>query len=388
MPQAAERVHQLGSETALDVFLKARALEARGRRVIHLEMGEPDFRTPEHIVEAGVRALRDGETRYCAPAGLPELREAIVAHLAGRAVRTSAEKILVAPGAKPLVFYGILATVSPGDEVLIPDPGFPIYASMVRFCGGVPVSVPPRLEEERALDLDALERLITPRTRLVIFNSPSNPTGAIVSLADLERVAALCEKHDLWVMADEIYRRIHYGSTAPASIAALPGMAERTILVDGFSKSYAMTGWRLGYGAFPSALAPHAVRLMINSNTCTAAFVQRAGIAALVGPQAPVEAMVAEFRKRRDAVIGRLRAIDGINCSAPAGAFYAFPDVRALPVGAAVLAQRFLEEEGVAVLDGAGFGAGGAGHLRFSFASSLESLEEALGGFARLVGRL
>ena len=391
MPRIAERVSQLGTETALDVLIKARALEARGRTVIHLEVGEPDFPTPGHIVEAGVRALRDGHTRYGPPAGQPELREAICAELfESRGVRAGPERIVVAPGAKPLVFYGILAAVSPGDEVLIPDPGFPIYASMVRFCGGVPVAVPPRLTPEddaRALDLDALERAITPRTRMVIFNAPSNPTGAVVPPDDLRRLAALCQRHDLWVMADEIYRRISYGPP-PGSIAALPGMDERTIVVDGFSKSYAMTGWRLGWGLFPPALAPHAVRLMINSNTCTASFVQRAGLAALTGPQDPVREMTAEFRRRRDAFIARLRRIPGVRCSSPAGAFYAFPDVRGLPVPAAALADRLLEEEGVAVLDGAGFGERGAGHLRFSFANSLANLEEAADRFGRLVARL
>src|SRR3984893_7976292 len=391
MPRIAERVSQLGTETALDVLIKARALEARGRTVIHLEVGEPDFPTPGHIVEAGVRALRDGHTRYGPPAGQPELREAICAELfESRGVRAGPERIVVAPGAKPLVFYGILAAVSPGDEVLIPDPGFPIYASMVRFCGGVPVPVPPRLSPEddaRALDLHALEGAITPRTRMVIFNAPSNPTGAVVPPDDLRRLAALCQRHDLWVMADEIYRRISYGPP-PGSIAALPGMDERTIVVDGFSKSYAMTGWRLGWGLFPPALAPHAVRLMINSNTCTASFVQRAGLAALTGPQDPVREMTAEFRRRRDAFIPRLRRIPGVRCSSPAGAFYAFPDVRGLPVPAAALADRLLEEEGVAVLDGAGFGERGAGHLRFSFANSLANLEEAAGRFGRLVARL
>ena len=391
MPRIAERVSQLGTETALDVLIKARALEARGRTVIHLEVGEPDFPTPGHIVEAGVRALRDGHTRYGPPAGLPELREAICTELfESRGVRAGPERIVVAPGAKPLVFYGILAAVSPGDEVLIPDPGFPIYASMVRFCGGIPVPVPPRLSPEddaRALDLDALERAITPRTRMVIFNAPSNPTGAVVPPDDLRRLAALCQRHDLWVMADEIYRRISYGPP-PGSIAALPGMDERTIVVDGFSKSYAMTGWRLGWGLFPPALAPHAVRLMINSNTCTASFVQRAGLAALTGPQDPVREMTAEFRRRRDAFIARLRRIPGVRCSSPAGAFYAFPDVRGLPVPAAALADRLLEEEGVAVLDGAGFGERGAGHLRFSFANSLANLEEAADRFGRLVARL
>ena len=377
----------LGTETALDVLVKARAVEARGRKVIHLEVGEPDFPTPGHIVEAGVRALRDGYTRYGAPGGSQTLREAICEHLDERGVRASPEHVVVTPGAKPNLFYGFLATISPGDEVLIPDPGFPIYASMVRFCGATPVSVPPRLDQGRALDLDALERLMTPRTRMIVFNSPSNPTGAIVPDADLRRLAALAERHDLWVIADEIYRRICYGEKAP-SIAALPGMLGRTILVDGFSKAYAMTGWRLGWALYPAALAPHAIRLVINSNTCTAAFVQEAGTAALRGPQDVVDAMVAEFRRRRDAIVARLARIPGVRCHAPAGAFYAFPDVRALPIPAAAFADRLLEEETVALLDGAGFGAGGSGYLRLSFAASLENLEDAADRFARLVARL
>jgi len=387
MPRAASRVGLLGTETALDVLVKARAVEAHGRQVIHLEVGEPDFPTPGHIVEAGVRALRDGHTRYGPPAGSPGLREAIAEHLAQRGVRANPEHVLVTPGAKPNLFYGFLATLSPGDEALVPDPGFPIYASMVRFCGATPVPVPPRLDQGRALDLDVLERAITPRTRMVVFNSPSNPTGAVVPEADLRRLAALADRHDLWVMADEIYRRIRYGADAP-SIAALPGMLERTILVDGFSKAYAMTGWRLGWGLFPPALAPHAVRLVINSNTCTASFVQEAGIAALRGPQDVVEAMVARFRTRRDAIVARLARIPGVRCHEPAGAFYAFPDVRALPLSAAALADRLLQEEAVALLDGAGFGPGGAGYLRLSFASSLENLEEAADRFSSLVARL
>jgi aspartate aminotransferase len=388
MPQIASRVFELGTESALDVLVKARALEARGRSVIHLEVGEPDFPTPPHIVEAGIRALRDGKTRYGAAPGSPALREAICDHLReSRAIQAGIDRILVAPGAKPILFYGLLACVSPGDEVLIPDPGFPIYASMVRFCGGVPVPVPPRLTERRALDLEALERAITPRTRMLVFNSPSNPTGATVSDEDLRTLSRLCQRHDLWVMSDEIYRRISYGAQPP-SIAALPGMEERTIIVDGFSKSYAMTGWRLGWGLFPAALSEHAVRLMINSNTCTASFVQEAGIAALRGPQEVVAAMTAEFRRRRDAIVGLLQAIPGVRCHLPDGAFYAFPDVRGVPIPAGELAERLLQEEGVALLDGRGFGEGGSGHLRLSFAASLENLSEAAARMGRLVARL
>src|SRR3954471_13742053 len=273
MPGIAGRVGTLGTETALDVLVKARAVEARGRKVIHLEVGEPDFPTPGHIVEAGVRALREGKTRYGAPAGLAALREAICEDLAARGIDATPDQVLVTPGAKPILFYGFLATLSAGDEALIPDPGFPIYESMVRFCGAIPIPIPPRLEEGRALDLDAVERSITPRTKMIVFNSPSNPTGAVVGEADLRRLAALAQRHDLWVIADEIYRKIRYVEEAP-SVATLPGMSERTILADGVSKAYAMTGWRLGWGVFPPALAQHAVRLMISSNTCTAAFVQ------------------------------------------------------------------------------------------------------------------
>ena len=387
MPALAPRLLQLASETALDVLVRARALEARGRNVLHLEVGEPDFPTPPHIVEAGIRAIRDGHTRYGPPAGLPALREAIAEHLLERGVRAGPEQILVTPGAKPHVFYGILATVAPGDEVILPDPGFPIYASMVRFCGGVPVPVGPDLPNGRALNPDEVEAAITPKTKLIIFNSPANPTGAGVPLEDLQRLAALAERHDLWVMADEIYRRITYGAPPP-SIASLPGMAERTIIVDGFSKSYAMTGWRLGWGYYPEALAEHAVRLMINSNTCTASFVQHAGLAALTGPQEHVAAMVAEFRRRRDALIPRLQEIPGIECHSPAGAFYAFPDVRKLPISSRALADRLLEEEGVALLDGAGFGERGRGYLRLSFAASVGVVQAAAEAIGRVVGRL
>jgi aspartate/methionine/tyrosine aminotransferase len=316
-----------------------------------------------------------------------DLREALAEHLRERGATATTDRVLVTPGAKPILFFALLAVVSPGDEVLIPDPGFPIYSSMVRFCHGVPVPVPPRLDDGRALDLDALERSIGPRTRVVVFNSPSNPTGATVPDDDLRRLAMLAQKHDLWVIADEIYRRISFGDP-PRSIAALPGMDERTIIVDGFSKAYAMTGWRLGFGLFPEALAQHAVRLMINSNTCTATFVQDAGLAALRGPQAVVEEMAGQFRARRDVIVPRLAAIPGVRCHLPMGAFYAFPDVRSLPIAARDLADRLLAEEGVALLDGAGFGAGGAGHLRLSYAASLESLEEAAGRLARLVARL
>ncbi|HWE24585.1 MAG TPA: pyridoxal phosphate-dependent aminotransferase [Myxococcales bacterium] len=378
MRNLATRMADLGTETAFDVLARARALEAQGRHVLHLEIGEPDFPTPQHIVEAGVRALRDGHTRYGPPPGLPALREAICERmLAERGVRATPDEVVVTPGAKPILFLALLATVGPGDEVLVPDPGFPIYESVVRFAGARVVPVPVREESAFSLDVDAAERLITPRTRMVIFNSPANPTGGATTARDLERIAALAERHDLWVLADEIYARISY-EEPHRSIAALPGMRERVILSDGFSKAYAMTGWRLGFGVLPTRLAEPITRLVINSNSCTAAFVQLAGLEALRGSQEPVDQMVAEYRRRRDLVVSALRAIPGVRCAVPRGAFYAFPDVRALPVPAGELATRLLEEHGVATLSGTAFGPGGDGHLRISYVSAPGVLSEAL----------
>ncbi|HEX7127044.1 MAG TPA: pyridoxal phosphate-dependent aminotransferase [Thermodesulfobacteriota bacterium] len=373
-PTFADRMQNLGTETAFEVLVRAKALEASGRHVIHLEIGEPDFQTPPNIVEAGIRALRDGLTRYGPSAGLPELREAICESLwTTRRVRATPDQVVVTPGAKPIIFFGILATVNPGDEVLLPDPGFPIYESVVRFVGGVPVPVPLLESNGFALDLAALERLATPRTRLLIFNSPANPTGGVIPPADIERIAAFAERRDLWVMADEIYSQILYEGTH-ASIAALPGLSARTILIDGFSKTYAMTGWRLGYGVMPAPLAAHVTRLVVNSNSCTAGFVQAAGVEALRGPQEASRAMVAEFRARRDLIVARLNEIPGIRCALPQGAFYAFPNVSGLPVDARAFADRLLERHGVAALAGTCFGAGGDGYLRLSYANSTENL--------------
>jgi aspartate/methionine/tyrosine aminotransferase len=378
MQNLATRMADLGTETAFDVLARARALEAQGRRVLHLEIGEPDFPTPPHIVEAGVRALRDGHTRYGPPPGLPALREAICERLLlERGVRGAPDEVVVTPGAKPILFLAILATVGAGDEVLVPDPGFPIYESVVRFAGARVVPVPVREESNFSLDVDAAEKLVTPRTRMLIFNSPANPTGGATTEKDLERIAALAQRHDLWVIADEIYARISY-EKPHRSIAALPGMRERVILSDGFSKAYAMTGWRLGYGVVPRRLAEPLTRLVINSNSCTAAFVQLAGVEALRGTQEPVEKMVAEFRRRRDLVVSALRAVPGVRCAMPRGAFYAFPDVRALPIPAGELATRLLDDHGVATLAGTAFGPGGDGHLRISYVSAPDVLTEAL----------
>jgi aspartate/methionine/tyrosine aminotransferase len=384
----ATRMQDLGTETAFEVLVKARALEATGRSVIHLEIGEPDFQTPPNVVEAGVRALRDGLTKYGPSAGLPELRQAICENLkATRGVEATPDEVVVTPGAKPIIFFGILATVDPGDEVLLPDPGFPIYESVVRFFGGKPVPVPLLESNGFALDLEALERLVTPRTRLLIFNSPANPTGGVIPPAAIGRLAEFAERHDLWVMADEIYSQILYEGTH-ASIAALPGLKRRTILIDGFSKTYAMTGWRLGYGVMPAPLAGHVSKLMVNSNSCTAAFVQAAGVEALRGPQDAPKAMVAEFRRRRDLVVARLNEIPGIRCSVPQGAFYAFPNVSGLPVDARTFADRLLQEHAVAVLAGTCFGAGGEGYLRLSYANSMANLTAAADRITEAVRRL
>ena len=388
MRDLASRMADLGTETAFDVLARARAIEAQGRRVLHLEIGEPDFPTPPHVVEAGVRALRDGHTKYGPPPGLPALRDAICERmLEERGVRSTPDEVVVTPGAKPILFLALLATVGPGDEVLVPDPGFPIYESVVRFAGARVVPVPVREESGFSFDVDAAERLVTPRTRMLIFNSPANPTGGATTPRDLERIAALAERHDLWVISDEIYARISY-EEPHHSIAALPGMRERVILSDGFSKAYAMTGWRLGFGVVPRRLAEPLTRLVINSNSCTAAFVQLAGVAALRGPQDAVDRMVAEFRRRRDLVVSALGKIPGVRCATPRGAFYAFPNVRALPVSANELASRLLEEHGVATLSGTAFGPVGDGHLRISYVSAPDVLQEALERIAAAVPRL
>ncbi len=374
----AARMKDLGTETAFEVLAKAKALERQGRTVIHLEIGEPDFATPPHIVEAAIKALRDGHTHYTPSPGIPELRQAIAEHLtATRGVPVTPDQVVVTPGAKPIMFYTILACVDPGDEVLVPDPGFPIYASVVRFVGGVPVSVPLREEQDFRMQVADVARRITPRTRLLILNTPHNPCGSALTRADVEGLADLALRHDLWVLSDEIYCEMLYEGTH-TSILALSGMAERTVLLDGFSKTYAMTGWRLGYGAMPVALAEHVARLMTNSNSCTAAFTQWAGIAALKGSQEPSRQMIAEFRRRRDFLVPALDAISGIVCARPRGAFYVFPSVSALRVSAHEFADLLLERYGVAVLGGTCFGDSGAGYLRLSYANSLENLQKAV----------
>ncbi len=374
----AQRMSRLGTETAFEVLQRARALEATGRQVVHLEIGEPDFDTPRHIRSAAAAALEEGWTHYGPSAGLPEFRALIAEQWRReRGIPCGPEHVVVTPGAKPIMFFVMLALLEEGDEVLYPNPGFPIYESVANFIGAR--AVPLALREARDFDLDLreLESKITARTRLLVINSPHNPTGAVLSEATLEGIAALARQHDFHVLSDEIYARIQYDGVH-RSIAALPGMAERTIVLDGFSKTYAMTGWRLGFGIMEQALAVHVARLMTNSNSCTASFVQRAGMAALSGPQAEVEAMIAEFRVRRDRIVEGLNGMPGVSCPVPHGAFYAFPNITGTGVSSADLARLLLEEAGVACLSGTSFGAFGEGYLRFSYANSLANIETAL----------
>ncbi|MBI2002062.1 MAG: pyridoxal phosphate-dependent aminotransferase [candidate division NC10 bacterium] len=384
----AERMGRLGTESAFDVLGKARALERQGRDIIHLEIGEPDFSTPPHIVAAAKKALDDGYTHYGPTPGLPELRQAIARHVSEtRGIPIHPDQVVVTPGAKPIMFFTILALVSPGDEVLLPDPGFPIYASVVRFAGGVPVPIALREQRDFGFDLDELERRAGPQTRLLILNSPQNPTGGVLSPTDLRRIAAVAQRHRIPVLSDEVYRRFSYGES-PHSIASLPGMADLTILLDGFSKAYAMTGWRLGYGVMPVPVAEAVSRLMVNSNSCTASFTQIAGVAALEGDQRDSLAMVEAFRRRRDLVVAGLNAIPRVSCRIPAGAFYAFPNVAAFGRPAQVIADHLLQDAGVAVLAGTGFGQYGEGYVRLSYAASEARLSEALDRMAASLARL
>lgn len=375
----AQRMSRLGTETAFEVLARARALEAQGREVIHLEIGEPDFDTPEHIIEAGCDALRHGATHYTPSAGIPELREAIARDAsARRGVSFDANDVVVTPGGKPVMFFTLLALVDEGDEVIYPNPGFPIYESMIDFAGGV--AVPIQLEEARdfSLDVEKLCSLVNERTRLIILNSPHNPTGGILTRAELEAIAETVRRFpDLHVLSDEIYSRMIYEG-AHTSIAALADMRERTIVLDGFSKIYAMTGWRLGYGLFPAELAPAVARLMTNSNSCTNAATQLAGVAALTGPQGAAEEMVAEFKRRRDLIVSGLDAIPGITCKLPHGAFYVFPNITGLGMTSREVADLLLYEGGVATLAGTSFGRFGEGYIRLSYANSTENLEKAL----------
>jgi aspartate/methionine/tyrosine aminotransferase len=383
----AERMSRIGVESAFDVLVRARALEATGKSVIHLEIGEPDFPTPGHVVSAAKQALDEGWTHYGPTQGLPDLREAIAAHISRtRGIQVGPQNVSVVPGGKPIIFFPMLALLEPGDEVIYPNPGFPIYESMIRFSGATPVPLP--LEESRgfSFDLNLFEHLLTPRTKMVVLNSPQNPTGGVIPRADLAAIADLLRNRDVVVLSDEIYSEICYGE-APASITQFPGMLEKTIILDGFSKTYAMTGWRMGYGVMPTWLVDAVNKLMVNSNSCTASFTQRAGIAALTGPRTEVDAMVAEFRRRRDAIVAGLNKVPGFRCPTPGGAFYAFPNVTATGMSSKELADFLLYEAGVAGLDGGCFGKYGEGYVRFSYANSLANLTEAVNRIQKVADR-
>lgn len=374
----AERMNGLLVEGAFAVLQQARALEADGRSVIHLEIGEPDYETPRHIIDAGKQALDEGWTHYGPTPGFPDFRQAIADYVSRtRGISVGVDNVCVVPGGKPIIFFPMLALVEPGDEVIFPNPGFPIYESLVNFLGAKPMPVPLLEDRSFSFDLDVLKKSISDKTKLLILNSPQNPTGGVIPAEDIAEIARLVRDRDLMVLSDEIYTRIYFGEQ-PRSIASEPGMADKTIILDGFSKTYAMTGWRLGYGVMPAWLAEAVNKLMVNSNSCTASFTQRAGLAALTGPQDEVDVMVKEFRRRRDAFVAGLNTLPGFRCTVPDGAFYAFPNITGTGRGSKELAHALLHDAGVACLSGTAFGAYGEGYLRFSMANSYENLMEAL----------
>jgi aspartate aminotransferase len=378
---------RLGTETAFEVLVRAKALEARGQTVIHLEIGEPDFDTPANITEAAVKALRDGATHYGPAPGLPELREAIAEDSSRRrGARATPEMVVVTPGAKPILFFVILALVDEGDEVLYPNPGFPIYESMIRYIGGNPVPVRLLEKTDFVLDVDQLVSRVGPRTRLIILNYPHNPTGGSIPEGGLRAIADAATRWGVPVLSDEIYCRILYGGEH-RSIAAMPGMEPLAVVLDGFSKTYAMTGWRLGYGVMPAPMAQVVAKLQTNATSCTATFSQLAAVEALRGDQSPVDRMVAEFRRRRDAIVEGMCGVPGFTCVRPSGAFYVFPNISGTGFSARALADRLLDEAGVACLAGTAFGEFGEGHLRFSYANSMENIQEALRRIRKLLER-
>jgi aspartate aminotransferase len=383
----ARRMGRLGTETAFEVLNRARELEQQGKDIIHLEIGEPDFDTPDNIIQSAVSALNAGWTHYGPSAGLPDLRKAIADEVShSRGVRVQPEEVAVVPGGKPIIFFSILALVDEGDEVIYPNPGFPIYESMINYVGGR--AVPIRLREDRdfRLDVNELEKLITERTRLIIINSPHNPTGGVLNKRDIEQIARAIGDRNIFVLSDEIYSRLIFDGTHH-SIMSEPGFKERTILLDGFSKSYAMTGWRMGYGVMRPDLAWQVARLMTNSNSCTASFSQVAGIEALRGDQTSVDHMREEFQRRRDMFVAGLNRINGFSCRMPKGAFYVFPNITATGWKSKALADALLEEAGVACLSGTSFGEFGEGYLRFSVANSMENLSKALERVERWVSQ-
>ena len=379
MPKLATALERLGTETAFEVLARAKALEATGKRVIHLEIGEPDFDTAPHIVEAAAKALRDGQTHYCPAPGIPALREAAANHLtAHRGIDVHPDSIVVTPGAKPFLFFGILATCNPGDEVIYPNPGFPIYESAIKWAGATPVPLPLTEETDFAFTAEDLRSRMTSKTKMVILNSPANPTGGYISKQLNAEVAAVLADHDCWILSDEVYSEMLWSGAEHDTIAGHQGLQDRTILLDGFSKTFAMTGWRLGYASLPEPLREPIMRLIINSVSCTAPATQLAGVAALTGPRTEIDAMMAEFDRRRVAVVEGLNSLPGVSCRDPKGAFYAFPNVKGTGQDSRVVADRLLQEAGVAVLSGTAFGDYGDGYLRLSYANSMENIQEAI----------
>jgi aspartate aminotransferase len=378
----AKRMERLGTETAFEVLARAKALEAEGRDVVHLEIGEPDFDTPRNIIDKAIEALNSGYTHYGPSAGLPEVRKVFAEYIArDRGIDVGPDNVVIVPGGKPIIYFPLTALIDPGDEVIYPNPGFPIYESVINFLEGK--AVPLKLAEEKdfSFDIEDLKGLVSEKTKLLIINSPQNPTGGVLSSSDLDAIAELAVKYDFWVLSDEIYSKIIYEGSFD-SITTRPGMLERTIILDGHSKTYAMTGWRLGYGVMPAPLAAAVAKLQTNCTSCTAAFTQIAGAEALTGPQDAAEAMVAEFKVRRDLLVDGLNAIDGISCKRPRGAFYVFPNITGLGLTSKQVESRLLDEYGVAALAGTSFGAFGEGYLRFSYANSQENIKKALERFA------
>lgn len=374
----ANRMSRLGTESAFEVLAKAKSLEAQGKDIIHLEIGQPDFTTPMNVCEAAFKAMKDGHTGYCPSAGLPEFREVVAQHISEtRKINIHPDEVTVTPGAKPIIFFTILALVDDGDEVIYPEPGFPVYESVIDFIGGKAIPLPLREEVDFRFRIEDLVDSISDRTKLLILNSPQNPTGGTLTASDLTAIAELAQQHRFYILTDEVYSRLLYEGTHQ-SILSLPGMKEQTILIDGHSKTYAMTGWRLGYGVAPREIADKITRLTINSNSCTATFTQIAGIEALTGPQTFVTQMVNEFQKRRDVIVDGLNAINGIKCVKPLGSFYVFPNVTELPLSCEEMADYLMDEVGVALLPGTAFGKFGDGYLRLSYANSLENIENAL----------
>jgi aspartate/methionine/tyrosine aminotransferase len=384
----AERMKRLGTETAFEVLVRARQLEAEGREVVHLEIGEPDFDTPKYICDAAIKAIRDGYTHYNPSAGYPEIRKIISDEInKTRGLKTNLEQVVITPGGKPIMFYVIFALVDRDDEVIYPNPGFPIYESLINFIGAKAVPIPLREKNDFRMDVKELKSLVTPKTKLMIINSPQNPTGGVLTHEDLEEVARIAVENDIWILSDEIYSRIIYEPKFE-SVTQFPGVPERTIILDGMSKTYAMTGWRLGYGVMEEKLAAHVARLQTNSNSCVSAFSQIAIGEAITGPQEESNKMVAEFKKRRDVIVDGLNSIDGITCKKPLGAFYVFPNITELGMKSKELEEYFLEEYGVAGLAGTSFGAFGEGYLRFSYANSVENIKKALSWIEKGVAKI